>query len=64
MLFRSRVLLGLLFYRLALRDEQRQELVDLASARGLSLSDERARRAAAAGTTERLRARIEDRPRG
>lgn len=56
------LLLGLLFYRLAMRDEQRQDLVDAARARGVALSDERARRAAGAGVgaAERLRARIED----
>ncbi|MGH2835514.1 MAG: cytochrome c oxidase assembly protein [Solirubrobacteraceae bacterium] len=58
------LLLGLLFYRLAMRDEQRQELVDLAVSRGVELSDERARRAAAAGAADRLRARIEDHARG
>jgi len=53
-------LAGLMFYRLAMRDEQRQELVELAGDRGVRLSDERARRAAAAGAAERLRARLED----
>ena len=58
------VLLGLMFYRLAMRDEERQDLVDFALGRGVSLSDERARRAASAGTGDRLRARIEDSRRG
>jgi cytochrome c oxidase assembly factor CtaG len=60
------VLLGLLFYRLAMRDERRQDLVDVARARGVALSDERARRAAGAGAgaAERLRTRIEDSARG
>jgi putative membrane protein len=52
------VLLAWLFFRFAMRDEQRQELVDLAEAHGVELSDERAARAAAAGETERLRERI------
>jgi hypothetical protein len=52
------ILLAWLFFRFAIRDEQRQELVDLAEAHGVELSDERAARAAAAGETERLRARI------
>jgi cytochrome c oxidase assembly factor CtaG len=52
------ILLAWLFFRFAIRDEQRQELVDLAEAHGVELSDERAARAAAAGETERLRERI------
>jgi cytochrome c oxidase assembly factor CtaG len=52
------VLLIWLFLRFASRDERRQQLLDLADAQGVRLSDERAARAAAAGTTERLRARI------
>jgi cytochrome c oxidase assembly factor CtaG len=55
-------LAGLMFYRLAMRDEQRQELVELARDRGVRLSDERAGRAAAAGAADRLRARLEDSP--
>lgn len=58
------LLLGLLFYRLTMRDERRQELVDLARQRGVRLSNERAWRAASAGTTERLRERIEESPPG
>lgn len=52
------ILLAWLFYRFAVQDEQRQELVDLAEARGVELSDERARRAALAGEADRLRERI------
>jgi cytochrome c oxidase assembly factor CtaG len=52
------VLLAWLFFRFAMRDEQRQELLDLAEQHGVELSDERAARAAAAGETERLRERI------
>jgi putative membrane protein len=54
------LLLGWLFYRFALQDEQRQALLDLATQRGVELSDERAARAAAAGTgaSERLRERL------
>ena len=51
-------LLAWLFLRFAARDEQRQQLLDLAHVQGVSLSDERAARAAAAGTTDRLRERI------
>ena len=57
------VLLGWLFYRLVLRDEQRQGLVDYAHRQGVEISDERARRAAAAGSGERLKARIRARDR-
>jgi putative membrane protein len=52
------ILLAWLFFRFAVRDEQRQELVDLAAEHGVALSDERAARAAAAGETARLRERI------
>jgi cytochrome c oxidase assembly factor CtaG len=52
------LLLGWLFYRFALQDEQRQALLDLAAARGITLSDERAARAAAAGSAARLRERM------
>jgi cytochrome c oxidase assembly factor CtaG len=47
-----------LFLRFTSRDERRQQLLDLADAQGVPLSGERAARAAAAGTTERLRERI------
>jgi cytochrome c oxidase assembly factor CtaG len=52
------ILLAWLFFRFAVRDEQRQELVDLAAEHGVALSDERAARAAAAGEAARLRERI------
>jgi cytochrome c oxidase assembly factor CtaG len=52
------VLLGWLFFRFAKQDEERQELLDLAARRGIELSDERARRAARAGTAAQLRERI------
>ena len=52
------VLLGWLFLRLARQDEERQALMDLAAERGIELSDERAARAARAGSTERLRERL------
>ena len=51
-------LLGWLFYRLAIQDDQRQELLDLAREQGIELSEDRAARAAAAGTAQRLRARL------
>jgi cytochrome c oxidase assembly factor CtaG len=57
-MFLTILLLGWLFYRFALRDEQRQALVDLATKRGVELSDDRAARAAAAGASERLRDRL------
>ena len=52
------LLLGWLFFRFAKQDEERQELLDLAASRGFELSDERAARAAKAGTTAQLRERI------
>ncbi len=52
------ILLAWLFFRFAVRDEQRQELVDLAEEHGYVLTEERAARAAAAGETARLRERI------
>ena len=51
-------LLAWLFLRYLHRDEQRQELLDLAAGRGLELSDERAARAASAGMAPRLRERM------
>ncbi len=57
-MFLTILLLGWLFYRFALQDEQRQALLDLANRRGVELSDDRAARAAAAGTSERLRERL------
>jgi cytochrome c oxidase assembly factor CtaG len=52
------VLLGWLFYRFAIQDEERQKLLDLAADRGIELSEDRAARAARAGTTARLRERL------
>jgi cytochrome c oxidase assembly factor CtaG len=52
------LLLGWIFFRFAQQDEERQALMDLAAQRGVELSDERAARAAAAGTTERMRERL------
>ena len=52
------VLLGWLFYRFAIQDEERQQLLDLAADRGIELSEDRAARAAQAGTTARLRERL------
>jgi putative membrane protein len=52
------ILLAWLFFRFAMRDERRQELVDLAAEHGVTLSDDRAARAAAAGEADRLRQRI------
>jgi cytochrome c oxidase assembly factor CtaG len=57
-MFLTILLLGWLFYRFALQDEQRQALLDLATKRGVELSDDRAARAAAAGTSDRLRRRL------
>ena len=48
------------FLRFAQRDEQRQQLLDLADEYGVELSDERAARAANAGGVERLRKRLLD----
>jgi cytochrome c oxidase assembly factor CtaG len=56
--FLTILLLGWLFYRFALQDEQRQALLDLANKRGVELTDDRAARAAAAGASERLRERL------
>jgi putative membrane protein len=57
-MFLTILLLGWLFYRFALQDEQRQALLDLATKRGVALSDERAARAASAGASDRLRERL------
>jgi putative membrane protein len=51
-------LLAWLFLRLVNREEQRQDLLDLAASSGLPLSEERARRAAEAGMALRLRQRL------
>ncbi len=53
------ILLGWLFYRFAQQDEERQALMDFAQEHGVELSEDRARRAAFAGTTARLRERLE-----
>jgi putative membrane protein len=53
------VLLGWLFLKTARESEERQELVELASARGLELSERRAARAVAAGRGEELRRRLD-----
>ncbi len=52
------VLLGWLFQRSLRQEEDRQELLDLASRRGVALSDERAARAARAGAAPRLSERL------
>jgi putative membrane protein len=48
-----------LFLRAARENDERQELLDLATARGVPLTDERAARAVSAGRGAELRARIE-----
>ena len=48
-----------LFMRAAREGEERQELLDFASARGLELTDARAARAVAAGRGAELRRRLE-----
>jgi putative membrane protein len=53
------VLFGWLFARAASEGEERQELLDLAAARGVELSEARAARAVAAGRGAELRRRIE-----
>jgi cytochrome c oxidase assembly factor CtaG len=52
------LLFGWLFLRAARESEERQELVELAAARGVDLTEERAARAVAAGRGEALRQRI------
>ena len=52
------ILLGWVFFKFAQQDEERQALLDFAHEHGVELSDERAARAAAAGTTARLRERM------
>ena len=51
-------LLGWLFYRLAVQDDERQQLLDLAHERGIELSEDRAARAVEAGAAQRLRDRL------
>jgi putative membrane protein len=53
------VLLGWLFVKTARESEERQQLLELASARGLELSEQRAARAVASGRGEELRRRLE-----
>jgi len=53
-------LFGWLFWRAARESDERQELVELAAARGVELSEQRAARAVAAGRGDALRRRIED----
>jgi cytochrome c oxidase assembly factor CtaG len=52
------IILGWVFYRFAQQDEDRQALLDFAQEHGVELSEARAARAAAAGTTARLRERM------
>ena len=51
-------LLGWLFYRALARDQERQELVELAARQGRDITPERAARAADAGAGEHLRRRL------
>jgi putative membrane protein len=53
------VLLGWLFLKTAREAEERQALVEFASARGVELSDRRAARAVAAGRGDELRRRLD-----
>ena len=53
------VLLGWLFVKTARESEERQELLELATARGLELSERRAARAVASGRGDELRRRLE-----
>jgi hypothetical protein len=50
-----------LFLRTARESEERQELLDFASARGLELTEARAARAVSAGSGPELRRRLEAR---
>ena len=54
------VLLGWLFLKAARESEERQQLVELASARGIELSERRVARAVAAGRGDELRRRLDD----
>ena len=53
------LLLGWLFLKAAREGEERQELVELASARGVEVSERRVARAVAAGRGDELRRRLE-----
>ena len=55
-------LIAWLFFRWARQDTERQELLDLAERKGVPLDPDRAGRAAAAGRTEELAARIRRQP--
>ncbi|MEA2359625.1 MAG: putative rane protein [Solirubrobacteraceae bacterium] len=57
--FVTLLLFGWLFLRAAREGEERQELLDLAAARGVELTEARASRAVAAGRGGELRERIE-----
>jgi cytochrome c oxidase assembly factor CtaG len=57
--FVTLLLFGWLFLRAAREGEERQELLDLAAARGVELTEARASRAVAAGRGSELRERIE-----
>ena len=52
-------LLGWLFLRAAREADERQELLDLARAHGVELTEQRAARAVAAGRGDELRERID-----
>jgi len=54
------VLLGWLFLKTARESEERQELVELASARGVQVSERRVARAVAAGRGDELRRRLDE----
>jgi putative membrane protein len=54
------VLLGWLFLKTARESEERQELVELASARGIDVSERRVARAVAAGRGDELRRRLDE----
>ena len=58
------LLLGWLFVKTARETEERQELLELASARGLELDERRAARAVASGRGDELRRRLERAPVG
>ena len=53
------ILLGWLFIKAARESEERQDLLEFASARGIELSEQRAARAVGAGRGEELRRRLE-----
>lgn len=55
-------ILAWLLFRWANHDTERQELIDLAAARGVELDPRRAERAVTAGQGQRLRERIESEP--